>query len=642
MSERTFTVTPHPVLLVPTAEEAMAMGEANWLEAMNRREQLIRRETQEPLWHAYEPPIWKVCDALAGFPWLNQGEAEKIRLNLGFEQPVNVLYLLGGQRGSKTEYAANRMSRLQQRQPNGISWNFHNTLPSSRENQQPLFWKFLPANLKVKPILSQTTYIAYKAKTGFSDESYVLPNMHRVRFLSYDIELRDLQGSNLNAAWADEFIDPERIETLKARVAVKNGPLIITLAPIEGYTPTVQLASEGARVLRESIAFLNPADGGPRDVARYLGLTEEEAEQLRQWLGRKQQPPYPNVPWSRPERCENWLTGEPSQPTIPAGRKFKMVPRIQKPADPEGKSAIVHFHGSDNQYGNPISLYLLNSQVSEEISNRIFYGVAKKGIMRKFPKFDRKVHVMPAAAIPATGSNYLWVDPAEGRNFFMTWIRITPKAAFIYREWPGRYEIPGLGIPGPWAIPHGRLGDGAAGPGQESFGFGLVDYKREIARLEGWTDATLPKPPDKADRDWIRTWFPEHGTKESIVRRFVDSRFASTPHMENDRPVTLLENFAELGVFFEPTPGDDIHEGVTMLNDLMGYDTTHPVDALNCPKLFISEDCHNTIFAIETWRNQEGRRGATKDPIDNLRYFALQGVLHVEADTYASEGGGHY
>jgi hypothetical protein len=425
-----FTPTqPHPVLQLPTLEQTRALGPDRWLEAMQKRETAIRDEIEKPLWRCYEPPIWKVCDALWGAPWLPDAEAEAIRQNLGYKQPVNVLYLLGGQRSSKTEYAANRMSRITQAQAGGLSWMFHNTLAASIDSHQKLIWKYLPANLRGKSVLSQTTYIAYKDKTGFSDGSLVLPNLHKLRFLSYDMPLEDLQGMNLDAAAADEFVTPEHVETLKARVAVKNGVVFIMLAPITGYTPLVQSASDGAEMVRESVAYMNPTDGGPRDVPRYLGLNEEETEAMKGWLARKQKAPFPNVPWCRPEDCTAWLRGESGQPTPAPGRNFKLVRRIERPADGEGKSAIVHFHGSDNPFGNPVSLYLLNAAASEEQANRIFYGVAKKGMARMFPRFDPRVHVIPDADLPVIGTNYMWEDPASGRNPFRTWIRVTPGAA---------------------------------------------------------------------------------------------------------------------------------------------------------------------------------------------------------------------
>ncbi len=643
MSAPTFTPTqPHPVLQLPTPAEAARMGPDQWLKAIELREKAIFEETHAPLFQCWEPPIWKVCDALWGAPWLDEKEADAIRLNLGFKKAVNVLYLLGAQRSSKTEYAANRMSRIAQRNAGGLSWMFHNTLQSSVDAHQKLIWKYLPPNLKGKPILSQTTYIAYKDKTGFSDGSYVLPNLHKQRFLSYDMPLEHLQGLNLDAGAADEFVTPEHVETLKARVAVKNGPVFIMLAPITGYTPLVQSACDGATKIRQNIAYLNPDDKGPRDVARYLGLEDAETEILKEWLGRKMKPPFPNVPFCRPENCAAWLTGEPSQPVPPEGRKFKKIPRIQKPMDAEEKSAIVHFHGNDNPYGNPLSLYLLNASVNEEQGNRIFYGVAKKGAVKMFPKFDPDVHVIDDAAIPTHGTRYQFEDPVSARNPFMTWFLVTAKAAYIYREWPGDYEVPGVGMPGPWALPDGKLHDGRAGPAQDSFGFGLIEQKKEIARLEGWKDAARECPEGKSEKDFVKGWSNENGAREFITRRFIDSRFASTPHIEDDRPVTLLENYADIGMYYELTPGDDISEGVRLINDRLSFDPAKPIDALNCPTLFIARSCKNTIFAFQTWSNAQGNKGATKDPIDNVRYFVLEGLDYVPAENYKSTGGGHY
>lgn len=634
---------PHPVLQLPTPEETLALGRERWLAAIQKREETIREERELPLWKCYEPPIWRVTDALWGAPWVPEDEAAAIRENLGFKWPVSVIYLLGAQRSSKTEYAANRLSRIMQARADGLSWMFHNTLAASIDAHQKLMWKYLPAHLKVKPILSQTTYIAYKDKTGFSDGSFVLPNLHKMRFLSHDMDLGDLQGLNVDAVATDEFTPPDTVETAKARVAVKNGVVFVMLAPITGYTPLVQSASDGAEVVRESVAFLNPADGGPRHVPGYLGLGEDEAARLKEWLARRNKPPFPNVPWSRPEDCSAWLRGESGQPPVPAGRKFHRVPRIQRPADPEQKTAIVHFHGGDNPFGNPLSLFLLNSTVSEEIGNRIFYGLAKEGMARMFPRFNRSVHVIPADKIPGKGTNYMVIDPA-GRNFFILWFRCLPRKIYVYREWPGNYEIPGQGVPGPWALPDGKLGDGRRGPAQDAFGFGLADYKREIARLEGWKDAAGEEMPAEAtsEQEWIAGWAAENGARETVLRRFIDSRYASNPHLENDRPVTLLENFADIGLFFETTPGDEINEGVKMINDALRYNPEKPIDALNCPRLYVSDACPNTIFALRTWRNSERGKGATKDPIDCLRYFLLSGADYISPEMFESAGGGSY
>lgn len=638
-----FTPTePHPVLQLPSPELAATMGAESWLKAMQLRERAIARELASPLWNAWESPIWRVCDALWGAPWLPEAEAAAIRENLGFRKPVNILTLLGGWGSSKTEYAANRMSRLMQQRAHGIFWFLHETVPSAVDQQHPIVYKYLSPNLKsAKAILEQTTYIAYKEKTGFSDGSFVLPNHTRGRFWTYQGGVDALQGPTVHGAWGDELMPPEFLTAVGSRVGRANGVFFVTFAPIHGHTPTVQELCDGADVRREIIAYLNPEDGGPRDVPRYLGLTEAEYGPLRAFFERKEKPPFPNVPWSRPEDCSAWLRGESGQLPPPPGRSFKKLPRVLKPVDPEESRAVVLFNGSDNPYGKPLSVFALNASVSEELGNRYFYGYTKQSKARMFPKFDRKVHVVPDAAVPGFGTNFLWIDPA-GRNFFMSWLRFTPRAVYLYREWPGNYEVPGHGVPGPWALPHGKLGDGQMGPAQDPFGFGLADYKAEIARLEGWKDLLKPKPDSLSKADWVKSMFAENGAREVVLRRFIDSRFASTPHMENDRPVTMLQNFAEIGLFFETTPGDDINEGVVKINDWLTYETTRPIDALNCPTLYIAESCKNTIFALETWKNAEKGKGATKDPIDNLRYAALQGVGYVAPDAYASSGGGSY
>lgn len=631
----------HPVLVLPTPAEAQAMGYDAWRAALAKREQLIQQELTAPLWKMWEPPVWRVLDALWGAPWLAEDEARLIRENLNFRKPVNILLLLGGWGSGKTEYAANRISRLMQQKERGIFWFLHETQPAAVDQQHPIVFKYLPPQLRgTKAILETTTYVAYKEKTGFSDGSFVLPNHSRGRFWTYQGGVDALQGPTVNAAWGDELMPPEFVTAVGSRVARANGVFFITFAPIHGHTAVVQEFLDGAEKVREITAFLNPEDGGERDVARYLGLSDAELAALRGYFERKEKPPIPAVPWSRPEDCAKWLTGEPSQPAVPPGRRFKKVPRVLKPADPEESRAVVLLNGSDNPFGKPLSVFTLNASVSEELGNRYFYGFTKASRARMFPKFDRRVHTIDDAAIPSHGTNYLWADPAQ-RNFFMGWLRFTPRRIFLYREWPGDYDIPGVGVPGPWALPHGKLGDGQRGPAQDAFGFGLADYKAELARLEGWKD--YKEQPDNVQKiDWVKPMFAENGSREVVLRRFLDSRYASTPHQENDRPVTMLENFAELGLFFETTPGDDINEGVQGINDWLNYDQTRPIDALNCPRLLVAKSCKNTIFALETWKNAERGKGATKDPIDILRYASLQGVDYVPADAYATTGGGSY
>lgn len=295
-----------------------------------------------------------------------------------------------------------------------------------------------------------------------------------------------------------------------------------------------------------------------------------------------------------------------------------------KCVDPEEKRAIVFFHSRDNPYGNPKNIWSVLAAKPMDFIRERWFGMASKMQAMRFPKFNTKIHVVRPDQIPAAGTNYHFVDPTGGRNFFMSWFRVTPEAAYLVREWPGPYYIEGIGVPGPWALPDGKRADGRAGPAQTTFGWGLRDYKRQIAALEGWKDAeTSEREGRKPTGEEIDQWDPNSGAKERVQERFMDSRFASEPKMEKDRPVTLLTDFEDLLLYFTPTPGDDISEGVQQINDALNYDTDRPVDFFNKPKLLISSECPNTIFALQTWTGKDGNKGACKDPIDLLRYFLL-------------------
>src|SRR4029453_1489599 len=127
-----------------------------------------------------------------------------------------------------------------------------------------------------------------------------------------------------------------------------------------------------------------------------------------------------------------------------------------------------------------------------KIPGRVF-GILTQGSAQQFPKFNDAVHVVAPERIPPKGTNFHVVDPCDGRNWFMVWIRIDARGRwFVYREWPstghpGAY-ITGIGDPGPWALP-GQPADGVRGPAQSPFGFGLERYRQEILRVEGHPEA---------------------------------------------------------------------------------------------------------------------------------------------------------
>ena len=640
-----FTPTPHPVHRIPTAQEMLTLGERKWREVMAKREEMIRQEREDPIRHQWEPPIWRVCDAVLGFPWVEEEWAKRMRTHLQIPRPLDVLLINGGNRGGKSEYAANRTQRIMVQYERERGWCFHSKETTSVEEQQPLMWKFLPKEWR-KTVKSDQAYIAFKHKTGFSDSSYVLPNLTRCTFQTYSIDVTTIEGINLVICWADELIPIEFVETLELRIAEKHGKMIITFTPVDGYTPTVKMFQYAADVVQESTAFLLPKDGGPPDIARALGgMPDEWMAELR----RAHEDPKrskPTCPASIAERCDEWLEGKTGQPEIPEGRKFQTVPRVMKcnkVSDPEGKRGVVFFHSSDNPFGNPYSVISTILGANEDKIKERYYGLASKAVSARCPKYNEQVHVIPADKIPRGGTIYQFVDPCSGRNFAMNWMMVHASGDYVKQEWPGNYDIPGEGVPGPWALPDGKKPDGKPGPAQRSFGWSLIQYKQEIARIEGWKEYGMERPKGMTDEDWIASW-TNVDPKMKVEDRYMDSRYGNTPVTGKEQVTTLIEEFADINLHFLEMPAEPriLGEGLVMLNGRLSYDPEKPVDMNNRPRFYVCEDCYNTRFALQNWTGVDGQKGACKDFMDLLRAFCKLDLEVVEPGYWQTEGGGSW
>jgi phage terminase large subunit-like protein len=277
---------------------------------------------------------------------------------------------------------------------------------------------------------------------------------------------------------------------------------------------------------------------------------------------------------------------------------------------------ILYFHTQSNPWAGWSRMKKeLQSETKEKILCRA-YGVPTKAISGRFPLFNPKVHVIRASDVPQ-GTRYHWVDPASGKNWAMIWtVHDTAGRIVVYREWPDQTSyIEGVGYAGEWALPDGKKLDGKPGPAQQDFGFGLERYKDEILRVEGG---------------------------EEIFERWMDSRYGHARTLAKESPTTLIDEMADLGMLFTATPGDSIDEGVSMINDALSYNPEKPVDARNQPKLYISENCKNVIYALQTYTAADGKRGSVKDWIDLCRYVVLSDAMNVEGDILRPTGGGSY
>lgn len=639
-------------MLTPT--EAVAMGRKRFEEAERERDWLIHQASHNPLEFGWEPPMWEVLDALGGINIYADGTGaweEKRDLNrayrehLGFTDPVQALLIQGGNRNGKTEWAMKRTVQVMLSHPDIAAWAFHSSedMSKAKDSHQPLIWKYLPVHLRESHgengIRTRTTYIKFSDKGGFTENSFILPNKSACMFKFYGQEQdRTIQGLNPYWVLMDELFPVAWIKDCMYRVAASGGLVVGMFTPKNGYTPAVGWFVEAAELMKESTAFMLPKDGGQPDVQRALGFEtrEEMRVALEQGEDKKRKRGY--GPNSVPEQCQNWLSGKPSQPAVPEGRAFETRPRVLRcaPLYFDGRwvhnRAVVYLHSQDGPFGNPRNV--IQSAVTQsrnEIDWRI-YGYTTNFATALLKKFG-KHHECKASEIPETGTNYHYMDPAASRNPFQTWFRVVGQDVYLYREWPGNYEIPGQGIPGAWAGPDEKRPDGIPGPAQESFGWGIKRHKQEIARLEGWSDY-------REDGEGVKDWSPENGTREPMYERRMDARAASNPTHENNRMTTLLTMFEDVGLEFLPCPADDIESGVEAVNDLLDWDPEEDFD-ISRMRLHICEECVNTITCMRMWTGRRSQQdvsgrvyqgGAAKDPIDNIRYMALSNVVDAGSE----------
>jgi hypothetical protein len=329
-----------------------------------------------------------------------------------------------------------------------------------------------------------------------------------------------------------------------------------------------------------------------------------------------------------------------------ASGKFEKVPRIKRAgsgSDGDLRANIVYFHITDNPYygwearkkgenkTGPDRFYdLLKGSPREKILSRA-YGILVTGAAQQFPMFREAVHVFRHTELPPdTGknkfqerigiaTNYQVIDPCSGRNWAMIWVRVTRDDRwFVYREFPshshpGAY-IRGIGDPGPWATPSSDKMDGDQGPAQNPFGFGLARYIAEIREAEG---------------------------EEEVFERWMDSRYGASPTVQMEGNTTLIEQMDALGMSFLAASGKSIREGIDLINDRLYYDEATPIGEfskdlarLNVPRLMVSANCPNVIFALKEWTGKDGEHGACKDFIDLLRYALLAQLSYIGEESY--------
>ncbi len=222
---------------------------------------------------------------------------------------------------------------------------------------------------------------------------------------------------------------------------------------------------------------------------------------------------------------------------------------------------------------------------------------------RIFRTFDDKVHIIPAIErVPVGVGVYHVVDPAGGKPFAVIYAYVDATGSLtVFDEWPNdRFA------------------------GQKDPGLNIQGYA-EIFRTK------------------------EAGFK--VQARIMDRRYGNTSHKPGS--LTLRQDFAEpphnLEFINSYSVGDDkpeVQTGILKVLDYLHYDNTKDIDAINRPRLHITDNCRNTIESIRKWardpKTLKPRDDEFKDFSDCLRYLVMANPALEVARSWPQGGGASY
>lgn len=319
----------------------------------------------------------------------------------------------------------------------------------------------------------------------------------------------------------------------------------------------------------------------------------------------------------------------PTQAHWPGGKKGKVPLKVQC-MNPQQR--VFFFHSVHNPYV-PYE-ELVNAWKDKGSANILcrLYGVTSGISNCKFPRFGAH-NILKHENIPETGTNYQVIDFSWNKPWAMVWARVhqvgDKKFIYIYREWPD------MDSHGEWVV-RSEKPDGAPGPAQQSCGFGINDYKRLIFDLEA-------KGSPHEQRKEVKP--------EPVFSRYGDPRSGAATALADEGATTIFQMLEreddQIGpLIVEPVVGTEgnhhILEGVNLINTWLEYDADKPFSPLNCPQLYISDKCQNTIDCLKMWTGAQGDKGASKDFVDLLRYLAMTAPEDMSAIQPVLYEGGSY
>jgi len=410
---------PHPILgeLIPSPAEIAKMDPATYMRVHEAYHSAIRNAEEDPLKYGWHLEPWKDAVEL-----LEQHDE---------------LMVLGGNRSSKTTFGAKTVVEAALENREAIMLCFSQDATSSVRVQQRAVYEWLPREFK-RSIRSDTGYIKYGLKNGFTGDSLIIPDTKSmIAFHTYSqfisnpgkfegLELGSLDCGYLNlGAWLDEYLmGPQLVETLGYRLATRNAKMLLTFTSIDGETEFVAQFTKGAITVKD-----------------------------------RQVDMFPDI---------------------------QTVPYIQKAKKRD--AGLIYFHSDKNPFGGWERVAKEVAHKSRAVKLVRFYGVPDKRKDGQFPMFKRSVNVMrhqdmaETVKVDSKCTRYMIADPGDAKKWFVVWIAVGQDGTwYVYRDWPDKSY-------GDWAqwgqnkqgAQRSRLSDAS-----RTEGMGIRGYKELFDVLEG-------------------------------------------------------------------------------------------------------------------------------------------------------------
>lgn len=627
-----FVPTECPFLPLPTPEQAQRIleskdGPARLAEYLTRREEQIKlaldENNGEPYHYGFD----------LGDHWADAISLLTTGLKRCSLETKDFLYVAGGKRASKSEWAAKWVVRAAVAYPKGIIWCFQDSEATSIATQQKLIWKYLPREFKaLRGKRHHIFKVNYSQANGFADRKLILPNGTELWFLTYNQEVADYQGWKIGAPVQEH----ERKKWINVADRKSEGQMvrfndsIVPIGDPEYKDVGVEIPNIGAWCDEnlsiewwETVKFRR-GDYKSKVIWTYsplFGITEA----VKEFKGT------PKLIESR--EAELLPSHKLANSECPRGQ----MPYIEQPV--ERDRGVIYFFSKWNPFENCYqSVKQSCAGKASEYVERNAYGYARDTRGRCFPLFGGH-NIVKETSLPETGRNYCFCDPAGDRNWCFMWVRVTndkPAKYFVYRDWPDARTY------GEWALPaqrapkgeYARQWDGVPGPAQASLGYGIGQYKLLVLDKE---------KIGEVERDPYRVAMKPKG-QEKISERIIDSRAGAAQHAAEGGSTCLLDRMREHSykrgssdveadpMEWVPAPGVREEEGLSEINSLLNYNyESEIIPIVNEPRLYVSERCQQVIWALAHYTGRGGSKGACKDWIDLLRYMAL-GLLDVKGN----------